>query len=174
MLRPAWPEDAPALARAIDDAAVVRNLANAPWPYSLADAHAFVAAPGDRLLPALLLFKRTAAAPRLIGCCALRRQNAPRTAVLGYWIEREQWGRGYATEAALHMVEIARTIGLERVEASYCVDNPASGRVLEKLGFTATGIRARQFSAGRGCAVETIEMRRDLNRRPPAKGALAA
>ncbi len=35
LLRPGWLEDAPALARAIGEEAVVRNLARAPWPYGM-------------------------------------------------------------------------------------------------------------------------------------------
>src|SRR4029453_3588759 len=45
LLRPGWAEDAPALARAIADEQVVRNLATAPWPFALEDAEAFLAAP---------------------------------------------------------------------------------------------------------------------------------
>ena len=44
-LRPGWPEDAPALARAIGHEPVVRNLSRAPWPYGVADAAAFLALP---------------------------------------------------------------------------------------------------------------------------------
>ena len=38
LLRPGFPEDAPALAAAIADQAIGRNLANVPWPYSMRDA----------------------------------------------------------------------------------------------------------------------------------------
>ena len=48
LLRPGWIEDAPAVHRAIADERVVRNLATAPWPYSLADAEAFLARSGRR------------------------------------------------------------------------------------------------------------------------------
>ena len=48
LLRPGWAEDAPALAAAIADEMIVRNLATAPWPYRLRDAEAFLAQPGLR------------------------------------------------------------------------------------------------------------------------------
>ena len=174
LLRPGWAEDAPALAKAIADETIVRNLANAPWPYGLAEAEAFLSAPKDPVLPSLLLFARTDGAPQLVGSCALMRKKASRSVVLGYWIAREHWGRGYATEAGLQMIEIARTIGLERLEASYFVDNPASGRVLEKLGFETTGLRAPEYSCARGRDVESILMRQYLQGRSSAQGALAA
>ncbi len=51
LLRPGFPEDAPALAVAIADEAIVRNLATAPWPYRMRDAEAFLACPRDTILP---------------------------------------------------------------------------------------------------------------------------
>ena len=59
LLRPGWAEDAPALARAIADEQVVRNLATAPWPYALEDAEAFLAAPRDPAMPSFLITERT-------------------------------------------------------------------------------------------------------------------
>ena len=173
LLRPGWAEDAPALARAIADEAIVRNLANAPWPYGLAEAQAFLAAPKDPVLPNFLLFARTAADPELVGSAALIRK-ANGGIVLGYWIAREHWGHGYATEAGLQLVEIARTIGLQRLDASYFADNPASGRVLEKLGFKPTGLRAPQHSCARGRDAEAILMRQWLKDGAADEGALAA
>ena len=44
LLRPGFPEDAPALTQAIGDEIIVRNLATAPWPYGVRDAEALVRA----------------------------------------------------------------------------------------------------------------------------------
>ena len=149
LLRPGWAEDAPALAQAIADEAIVRNLATAPWPFALRDAEAFLAAPRDPVLPSFLIYQRTAAAPQLVGACGLGRR--PSGAVeLGYWIAREAWNQGYATEAGHALLAIAEALGLQRLEASYFIDNPASGRVLEKLGFTPTGLSAPRYSCARG------------------------
>ena len=98
LLRPGWAEDAPALAQAIADETIVRNLATAPWPYGLADAEAFLASARDPALPSFLIFERTDGAPQLVGACGLGRR--PSGAVeLGYWIARPFWGNGFATEA---------------------------------------------------------------------------
>lgn len=149
LLRPGWAEDAPALAAAIADEAIVRNLATAPWPYALRDAEAFLAAPRDPVLPSFLIYERTGGDPVLVGACGLGRR--PSGAVeLGYWIAREHWNRGFATEAGLALLDIAEALGLARLEASYFIDNPASGRVLEKLGFLPTGIAAPRYSCARG------------------------
>jgi RimJ/RimL family protein N-acetyltransferase len=161
LLRPGFPEDAPALAAAIADEAIARNLANVPWPYRMRDAEAFLASPRDPILPSLLVFERTPAAPRLVGACGLGRR--PSGAVeLGYWIAPTHWGRGYATEACAALVEIARMLGLASLEGSHFIDNPASARVLEKLGFRARGVIAPRMSCARGQEVPARLMRLDL------------
>jgi RimJ/RimL family protein N-acetyltransferase len=162
LLRPAFPEDAPALAAAIADRAIARNLAVVPWPYTLRDAEAFIASPRDPVLPSLLIFERTQAAPRLVGSCGLGRR--PSGAVeMGYWIARPFWGRGFATEACGALVEIARTLGLASLEGSHFVDNPVSARVLEKLGFEPLGLTAPRMSCARGEQVPARLMRLRLN-----------
>jgi RimJ/RimL family protein N-acetyltransferase len=162
LLRPGFPEDAPALALAIADEAIVRNLSTAPLPYRTRDAEAFLASPRDPLFPAMLMFERTSGAPRLVGACGLGRR--PSGAVeMGYWVARGHWGRGFATEASIALIEIARALGLATLEASHFLDNPASGRVLEKLGFEPTGIVAPRLSCARGTDSPARMMRLRLN-----------
>ena len=149
LLRPGFPEDAQALAAAIADQGILRNLATAPSPFTLRDAEAFLVQPRDPVLPSFVILERTAGAPRLVGACGLGRRQSG-AVELGYWISRSHWGRGIATEACSALIDIARALGLQSLEGSYFTDNPASGRVLEKLGFEATGIVAPRYSCGRG------------------------
>jgi RimJ/RimL family protein N-acetyltransferase len=173
LLRPGFPEDAPALAAAIADEAIVRNLATAPWPFRMRDAEAFLAKPRDPVLPSLLIFERTDGAPELVGSCGLGRR--PSGAVeLGYWIGRSFWGRGFATEAGTALVDIARTLGLASLEGSYFIDNPASARVLEKLGFAPLGLVAPRISCARGAEAPARLMRLTLTAAEEPKEALAA
>lgn len=63
-------------------------------------------------------------------------------AELGYWLAPHAWGQGLMTEAAnaaLH-VGVGR-LALHRITSGYFVDNPASGRILAKLGFQRTEVR---------------------------------
>jgi len=173
LLRPGFPEDAPALAMAIADQAIVRNLAVVPWPYSLRDAEAFLASPRDPILPSLLIFERTASEPRLIGSCGLGRR-ASGAVELGYWISRPHWGRGFATEACSALIEIARTLGLASLDASHFIDNPASARVLEKLGFQSLHIIAPRMSCARGVEVPARLMRLQLGAAEEEDEVLAA
>jgi RimJ/RimL family protein N-acetyltransferase len=161
LLRPGFPEDAPALATAIADEAIVRNLATAPWPYRMRDAEAFLARARDPFLPSLLMFERTTSAPQLVGSCGLGRRPSG-SVELGYWVATPFWGRGFATEACAALVDIARTLGLACLEGSHFIDNPASARVLEKLGFEPLGIIAPRLSCARGAEVPARLMRLQL------------
>jgi RimJ/RimL family protein N-acetyltransferase len=141
-LRPAWAEDARALYRAIACWDVVKNLGRAPWPYSMTDAEAFVA--GKALEPdeaSFLIFARTDGDPILVGSIGFGRWRSPDDEIeLGYWIARDHWGRGYATEAGRAVIELAfEGLRLQALSAGHFVDNPASGAVLRKLGFRPTG-----------------------------------
>jgi RimJ/RimL family protein N-acetyltransferase len=161
LLRPGWAEDAPALAKAIADEAIVRNLALAPWPYGLDEAKAFLEKTGDPVLPSFLLLRRTGGEPELVGGAGFGRKPGGGVEI-GYWIARAPWGHGYALEAGRQLIEIARTLGLPRLEAGHFVDNPASGRVLEKLGFLPTGRTVPRHSCARGgevmCRMFTLEL----------------
>ena len=173
LLRPGWAEDAPALAAAIADEMIVRNLATAPWPYRLRDAEAFLAQPRDPVLPSFLIFERTDGAPRLVGSCGLGRR--PSGAVeLGYWIARPFWGQGYATEAGTALIEIAKALGIVQLEGSHFLDNPASARVLEKLGFKPIGITAPRLSCARGTEAQSRLLRLVLTKGLEDGEALAA
>jgi RimJ/RimL family protein N-acetyltransferase len=159
LLRPGWIEDAPALHRAIADERIVRNLATAPWPYGPEDAETFLRKERDPREPAMLIFLRSAGAPpELIGGIGFGR--TPEGEVeFGYWLVRRHWGRGYATEAGRAAIANARdSLRLRRIEASHFLDNPASGRVLEKLGFRATGTTVGRYSLGRDSIAPVREM----------------
>ncbi len=160
LLRPGWVEDAPALTDAFAREDVVMTLARAPWPYRLDDAVEYLGR--DRKVGEvdLLIFLRTMGAPRLIGGVSLARRD--RDLELGYWIVPSHWGLGFATEAARAVVEMARdSLKLSRLVSGHFTDNPASGRVLEKLGFSNTG-REMRASAARATLVPCATFALDL------------
>jgi RimJ/RimL family protein N-acetyltransferase len=76
---------------------------------------------------------------------------------MGYWFGRPYWGQGFATEAATAFVTEAGKLG--DLQAGHFVDNPASGRVLTKVGFAYTGETKPMFSLGRGESVACKRMR---------------
>lgn len=77
----------------------------------------------------------------LIGSIGLNLKQLDQQAELGYWIGKPYWGSGYATEAAHALLNFGFTsLGLNRIHARHITRNPASGRILEKLGMTKEGV----------------------------------
>lgn len=79
---------------------------------------------------------------------------------IGYSIGKPYWGKGYATEAARAVAEFAADLARGPVMARHFADNPASGRVLAKAGFSYSGERELSFSLARGQAVPSLPMER--------------
>lgn len=164
LLRPGWSEDAPALAATIGEAAIVRNLARAPWPYGIEDARAYLKG-FDAALPSFLIFSRSEKPPELVGGIGFA-TTEQREVELGYWIARHSWNRGYATEAGHAALAMARDgLRLRTIVSGHFLDNPASGRVIEKLGFAATGDTSVRHSHARGEDVAFQGYARDLGPR---------
>jgi [ribosomal protein S5]-alanine N-acetyltransferase len=77
---------------------------------------------------------------RQIGGVGLRLDEPYRHAELGYWLGVAYWRQGYATEASREMLRYGfEDLGLHRIFASHFQHNPASGRVLRKLGMRYEG-----------------------------------
>jgi len=148
LLRPVFEEDWRELYEAINDEGIVRMLAGAPWPYREDDARAFAARGFDPMRPRLLVTLPGSCGSRLVGCIGI--DGRDEGTEMGYWIARPFWGRGFATEAGRALIAIARMLGHRTIHAGHALDNPASGKVLRKLGFRATGEVRSQFSKGRG------------------------
>ena len=160
LLRPVWPEDWPAIYAGINNELVVRNLARAPWPYSERDARSFAQSPIDPQSPRFLITECDTAA--VVGCIGLDSVADPDALELGYWIAQPAWGKGYATEAGHAAIKMALMMGKSHLEAGFFLDNPASGRVLAKLGFVRLPKIAQRHSLGRGASVATAELRLEL------------
>jgi ribosomal-protein-alanine N-acetyltransferase len=64
-----------------------------------------------------------------------------KTAILGYWLSEELWGKGIVSEAVKLVTNYAFTqLDLIRLQASVYSKNPASMRVLEKAGYQKEGV----------------------------------
>ena len=59
---------------------------------------------------------------------------------LGFWIGRGHWGKGYATEAAMALIQYAKKeFNFKQIKACYIKGNTGSSNVLMKLGFKEIG-----------------------------------
>ena len=74
-----------------------------------------------------------------------------RSAEVGYSLSRVQWNRGLMTEALREVIRFGfEEMDLHRIEAQHEVSNPASGRVMEKVGMRKEGVlRGRLYNKGR-------------------------
>jgi ribosomal-protein-alanine N-acetyltransferase len=78
---------------------------------------------------------------RLVGVTSLMINREHRRAELGYWIALDRWNRGYATESNQRLIDFGfEALGLHRIEARHFLRNPASGRVMLKLGMQPEGV----------------------------------
>ena len=72
-------------------------------------------------------------------------------AEIGYCLAKAWWGQGLMTEAAGAVIRyLIQEVGMERVEARHNVLNPASGRVMQKVGMTFQGIRHTEEKNNQG------------------------
>lgn len=161
LLRPGWGDDVPALIAAVNNEKIARNLAQLPWPYGESDARWFIDHFHGKGAPEFFAFTRTGGAPQLVGAVGLHEdpEEPEGNLEIGYWIAEKYWGQGYATEAARAVVDLARlSLRMKALRSAYFEDNPASGRVLTKLGFKPTGKVVNRQSRGRGEAVRCVLM----------------
>lgn len=133
-LRPVTPADAGRIAVLGGDWDVASMTGRIPYPYSedaalhwvsgLADGEVVFGIDNDG---------------ELIGICGYS-PTGDAIAELGYWIGKPYWGNGFATEAAEALMGHGFTkAGVKRFTCAHFLDNQASARVAEKLGFRATG-----------------------------------
>lgn len=151
-LRPFRLEDAPTVQRLAGDWDVAKMTLNIPHPYEDGMAEQWIEAVragmknGDIVTFAIVSKTDDA----LVGAVSLRVNKASRWAELGYWIGKPYWNNGFGTEAARALVEYGFCeLGLNRIQARHMIDNPASGRIMQKVGMTREGtLRQAGFRGG--------------------------
>jgi len=115
-----------------------------PHPYTAEDAKEFLAKIETDREVNLAVTLRDAGC--LIGGIGLRLVEQHRQAELGYWLGVPYWGKGYATEAAQEMLRYGfEQLNLHRIFATHFMHNPASGRILQKLGMRHEGCQREHF-----------------------------
>ncbi len=142
VLRPFTPEDAPHVQRLAGAREVAATTLNIPHPYPDGAAEAWIlrqAEAGEQGREAVFaVVKRVGGV--LMGAIGLRIDLEHARAELGYWIGVPHWGQGYCTEAAEAVVRYGfEELDLHRIHASHFARNPASGRVMRKIGMTFEG-----------------------------------
>jgi len=137
-IRPYSEADIPELLPLVGERAVAATTLRIAHPYTEDDAQSFLelAKQPDKLWLAITLRSEG----QQIGGIGLRIEQQHQHAELGYWLGVSYWGQGYATEASREMLRYGfEELNLHRIFATHFKHNPASGRVLKKIGMHYEG-----------------------------------
>ena len=134
--------DAPDIQRLAADRDIASTTQRIPHPYEDGMGEQFIATHqdnfdrGEQLSLGIALRSNDT----VIGNIGLRFDPAQDNAEMGYWIGKPYWNQGYGTEAAGAVIRHAfEELGLNRVYAAHFKRNPASGRIMQKIGMTYEG-----------------------------------
>lgn len=142
VLRPFTPGDARRVHDIVSDREIAYNTAHIPHPYPDGMSGEWIDRVSARwhtgesaVFAATLRGEGT-----LVAAIGLEIEPQHRRAELGYWVARPHWNRGYASEGSRMIVEFGfRELELNRVQAHHYSRNPASGKVMQKIGMTWEG-----------------------------------
>lgn len=150
VLRPFVLADAPVVQRLAGDENVASTTLNIPHPYEDGMAERWIERQTREWeAQTSLVLAVTTGDDGLVGAVSLALTPAHGRAELGYWIGVPFWNRGYATEAAAALVAYGfDELGLNRVLARHITRNPASGRVISKLGMRPEGVMREHIMKG--------------------------
>jgi ribosomal-protein-alanine N-acetyltransferase len=143
ILRPFELSDAKVVQQKAGDKAVADTTANIPYPYPDFAAEEWISTHQSKfesgeLINYAITLEKTG---ELIGAVGLVVDKRFSHAELGFWIDKDLWGKGYATEAARALVDYGfNKVGLHRIFAEHMTRNLASGKVMKKLGMHEEGL----------------------------------
>jgi ribosomal-protein-alanine N-acetyltransferase len=162
VLRSFTAADAPDVQRLAGAREIALTTLLIPHPYPAGAAEEWIARhPFDRDNHTFAITLRKGGA--LVGAVGLHENRDHARGEIGYWIGVPYWGRGYATEAARAVLEYAfEAVGVNRVFALHFVHNPASGRVMQKLGMRHEGhLRQHVMKWGEAVDIEVYGIVRE-------------
>jgi RimJ/RimL family protein N-acetyltransferase/uncharacterized protein (DUF952 family) len=141
-LRPFTLADAPEVQRLAGERDIAATTLNIPHPYPDGAAEQWILSHQLQFVEgAIVNFAMTLKSDgRLVGAISLGLRPEYQRAELGYWAGKPYWGQGYTTEAARAVLAYGfEQLGLSRIYAVHFSTNPASGRVMQKIGMTYEG-----------------------------------
>lgn len=158
LLRPFTLDDVAEVTRLVGERQVAETTLNIPHPYSNRDAVTWIGTLGPGFEAGTkATYASMSKDGQLLGAAGLEISVKDRRAELGYWTGLPWWNNGYATEASRALVAYAfGELGLHRVHACHLAGNPASGRVMEKLGMRREGV-LREHTCRRGRPEDIVQ-----------------
>lgn len=141
VLRAPHKEDIDALAHLANNANIATMVSRMPHPYTAKDAADFVRRTNAGEIGKCVYAITRGNDGAFLGCCALEPQKDGHTLEIGYWLGEPHWNKGYGTEAAHALIDMAfRTRSeIDQIDARCRVANIPSKRVIQKCGFQFQG-----------------------------------
>lgn len=153
LLRPFTLADAPVVERLVSDFAIADTTLHIPHPYPPGAAEDWIRTHPERFaqgtgISFAIVLRETG---ELCGAIGLHPEPPHQRAEIGYWLGVPYWNRGIMTEAAAAVIAYGFSeLGLNRIFAGHFTRNPASGRVMQKIGMTFEGILREHLRKGDG------------------------
>jgi len=142
LLREFTLNDAEDVYRLVNDRDIASNTRNIPYPYTREMAEEWILQQKKGYENGKeVTFAITHSLERyLIGAISLMLSPRDECAEMGYWIGKPYWNNGYGTEAAKAVLKYGfEALQLNRIYAVHLERNPASGRILQKIGMKYEG-----------------------------------
>ena len=149
-LRALEEDDLPAISTMFNDPDVLRFMDSVTFPEPLAGTRSWWER--TRTNSSARIFGIETIGGEVVGCCGLESISArDRSALLGIWVGKPFWGKGYGTDAVRILCRFAfREMNLQRVTLHVLETNPRGRRSYEKVGFKEEGrLRRERFVEGR-------------------------
>lgn len=150
-LRPYAADDVATIARLAGDRAVADAMMTIPHPFPADQVRRYLESAAQEERAGTARYFAIESARQLIGGLAIHGiESEHQMAELSFWVGRPFWNLGQATSAAKAALPIAfDDLELNRLQAFHMLRNEASGRVLEKIGFSREGVlRQRVYKWG--------------------------
>ncbi len=136
----------------VGDWDIAKWLSDVPYPYTEESAEKFIKRTSPDDLRFCVFFNES-----LIGGVGFSFEENNQLD-LGYWIAKDYWGNGFATEASMGLIEYVKDeTEFKVITACYIKDNKASSNVLKKLGFREVG-ECEEYFLSRKETVRCIDL----------------
>jgi RimJ/RimL family protein N-acetyltransferase len=143
ILRPFTLKDSKRVQELAGDPSISDTTLNIPYPYENGIAEIWISNHEEKFKKkeALVLAITTRNEDNLIGAVSLKINTDFNNAELGYWIGKDYWNNGFATEAVNAVLEFGfNEFLLNKIYAHYLARNPSSGKVMQKVGMVKEGL----------------------------------
>ncbi len=143
--------DASQISKLANDYDVVKYLTSLPHPYTIDVALDWIETSQNgykenKLISFGIIEKNENVLIGIVGLDANEKNNH---GTLGYWLGQEYWSKGYAAEATRTVLQFGfETLEFHRICCGHFHKNPASGKVMQKIGMTYEGTRRQHIKKG--------------------------